>query len=437
MMQVMRIEAYIHDRWQHCSDLVGDDGNRDTPVLTYAADYAADHLFANDHRALSVRLPVDFGERSFQVWPAFLIDLLPQGAARRRVERTAGGTLSEWQLLMRGALNPVGNLRVIPDELPPTRAHRPFTLDEMTRRGDEFLDYAAGAGAAVTGASDTQGEAPKFWVVQDQDGQWYPDDGGCDEFAVKHALLKFPVAEAGMHAQRILQHEAAYQRIAQRLGIRTTDELPHFVNGALIVPRFDRRTRARGAVDRLGVESIYSLTGTIESGQPLTHDQVIVELAQSLTDFKRELREYVWRDLLNLALGNRDNHGRNTAILKDTDGTMRLAPLFDVGPTFLDARAVTRVLRWDAEAPGQLLWPAILDRLDLRSREAGVELDVQCAACALGDFAEALYTLPTVMRECDVDAAIVEQRIPEIERLARSLAAQPRSESSRHAPGPS
>lgn len=431
----MRIEAYIGGRWQHCADLIGDDGNRGTPVrLTYATEYAAAHLFANDYRALSVRLPVDFGDRAFQVWPAFLIDLLPQGAARRRVERAAGGALTEWQLLMRGALNPVGNLRVIPDELPPTREHRPFTLDEMTRRGDEFLDYAAGAGAAVTGASDTQGEAPKFWVVQDKDGNWYPDDGACDEFAVKYALLKFPVAEAGPNAQRILENEAAYQRVANRLGIRTTEELPQFMNGALIVPRFDRCTRDGGGVDRLAVESLYSLTGTLESGQPLKHDQVLIALAQSLTDFKRELREYIWRDVLNLALGNRDNHGRNTAILKDIDGTMRLAPLFDVGPTFLDARAITRVLRWDAEQPGELPWRAILDRLQLRSREAGVTFDVQQAACALGDFADEIQTLPTLMRDCGVDPLIIEHRIPDIERLARSLADQPRSETNFDAP---
>jgi serine/threonine-protein kinase HipA len=423
----MRIEAYIHGRWQHCADLVGDDGNRGTPVrLTYAADYAATHLFANDYRALSVRLPVDFGDRAFEVWPAFLIDLLPQGAARRRVERAANSPLTEWQLLMRGALNPVGNLRVVPNELPPPRAHRPFTLDEMAQRGDEFLDYAAGAGAAVAGASDTQGEAPKFWVVQDKDGNWYPDDGGCDDFAVKHALLKFPVAEAGINAQRILQNEAAYQRIAQRLDIRTTADLPQFIKGALIVPRFDRRT-LNGGVERLGVESLYSVTGTLESGQPLKHDQVLIELAQILTDFKRELREYLWRDLLNLALGNRDNHGRNTAILKEADGTMRLAPLFDVGPTFLDARAITRVLRWDGEQPGELRWSLILDRLELRAREAGVQLDLQQAASALGDFADALHSLPTLMRDCGVDPPIIEQRLPEIERLAHGLADQPRS----------
>lgn len=216
-----------------------------------------------------------------------------------------------------------------------------------------------------------------------------------------------------------------------------TEELPQFINGALIVPRFDRRTHDGGGVERLGVESLYSLTGTLESGQLLKHDHVLIALAQILTDFNGELREYIRRDLLNLALGNRDNHGRNTAILKDIDGRMRLNPLFDVGPTFLDARAITRVLRWDAEQPGELPWPAILDRLQLRSREAGVKFDVQLAACALGDFADEIHTLPTMMRDCGVDPLIIEQRIPDIERLARGLADQPRSETNFDAPSSS
>lgn len=431
----MRIEAYIDGQWQHCADLAGSDANRSAPVrLTYDADYAAAHLFSSDYRALSVRLPVDFGDRAFQAWPAFLIDLLPQGAARRRVERIAGTALTEWQLLMRGAFNPVGNLRVMPDEPPVTSTHRPFTLDEMIRRGDEFLDYAAGAGAAVTGASDTQGEAPKFWVVQDRNGQWYPDDGGCDAFAASYSLLKFPVPDAGVHASLILRNEAAYQRVAQRLGMRTTRELPHFIDGALVVPRFDRRTRTESGVDKLGVESLYSMAGVTESGAPLKHDHVIVELAKLLTDFKQELREYLWRDLLNLALGNRDNHGRNTAVLKDIDGTMRLAPLFDVGPTFLDARSITRAMRWEAEEPGRQHWPAILDRLDRRAREAGIDLDIQHAACALGDFAAAIQNLPALMRDCGVDPLVIEHRTPEIERLARGLGDQPRSEASSDAP---
>lgn len=428
------IEVYLDGHWHHCADLTGDSGNRQRPVrLTYATDYAGEHLFARDLHAVSAKLPVDFGERQYTVWPAFLIDLLPQGAARRRLERAAGVELTEWDLLQRGAFNPVGNLRVLPDALPPALLHRPFTLEEITLRGDEFLEYAAGVGAAVTGATDTQGEAPKFWIVQDAQGRWYPDDGNCDTFAQVHALLKFPAPEAGINAQRILRNEAAFQRVAQRLGIRTTTDLPYYTDGALVVPRFDRRVSARG-VERLGVESLYALSGITDSSQPLRHDQVVLEFAQILTDFDVELREYVWRDLFNLAVGNRDNHGRNTAILKDTDGTMRLAPIFDVGPTFLDARAISRVLRWDGETPGGSQWQAVLDRLEIRSQEAGVAIDIHQVAVHMGDFGDQLLALPDLMRECEVDALVIEQRQADIERLASSLANLPRSEAN-HASG--
>lgn len=425
----MRIEIYIDRQWQHCADLTGHPGTRQAPVqLTYAVDYAIEHLFARDIHALSARIPVDLGPREYTPWPAFLIDLLPQGAARRRLEHAAGVELTEWDLLERGSINPVGNLRVIPNTPAPTLPHRPFTLQEMTQRGDEFLEYAAAAGAAVIGATDTQGEAPKFWVVQDAGGRWYPDDGNCDAFAQSFALLKFPVPEAGANASLMLRHEELFQRVARRLGLRTTHQLPRYIDGALLVPRFDRRQQ--GGVDRLGVESLYSVSGVTDSArEPLRHDQVLHELAQILTDFDNELTEYVRRDLFNLAVGNRDNHGRNTAILKDIDGTMRLAPLFDIGPAFLDARAIARVIRWDGEAPGEYAWQTVLDRLHDRMQDQQhpdrYHIDVRRVARCMRDFANSIGELPTVMKECEVDAPIIEQRKPEIERLARSLAMIP------------
>lgn len=422
----MWLELYLNGRWQRCAELLGKTGGRQQPVqLTYLAEYAVEHLFANDLRALSARLPVDLGTRTYTTWPAFLIDLLPQGAARRRLERAAGVQLTDWDVLQRGAFNPVGNLRIVGDAATPASSHRGFSLREMTQRGDEFLEYAAGAGAAVTGATDTQGEAPKFWVVQDADGQWYPDDGNCDAFADRFALLKFPVPEAGANAEHILRHEALFQRVAQRVGLRTTERLPEFVDGALLVPRFDRRRNQH--VERLGVESLYSVTGIVDGArEPLSHDRALLELAEILSDFDTELCEYVRRDLFNLAVGNRDNHGRNTAILKQIDGTMRLAPIFDVGPSFLDARAIARAIRWDGEPIGAHDWTAVLTRLhdhneDGQAKGLPAVVDVAQVARSLQEWAETIAQLPTIMTECEVDAAIIEQRKPEIARLATSL----------------
>jgi serine/threonine-protein kinase HipA len=423
----MKLDIHLNGDWHPCGQVAliesaGTRSRRASVRLKYDADYAVSHLGAIDYRALTIRAPVDLGFLVLRHWPSFLIDLLPQGAARKRLERLAQASLDEWTLLERGAVNPVGNLRVRPAEPRPQVTHRGFDLAQMTARGDEFIDFASEVGATVAGATDTQGEAPKFWVIQDENGRWHPDSGNANIVAARYALLKFPVPEAGPRAQDILRHEAAYQRVAARLGLRVTNPSPEFIDGALLIPRFDRRC-ADGIEVRLGVESLYSVAGVLDSAEStLRHHDALIALSGCLTNFETEMTEYVRRDLLNIALGNRDNHGRNTAILKDVDGTMRLAPLFDFGPAYLDARAIARVMRWEGEQAGATDWNRVLELLALRSEEAAVAaFDWRRVASVMRSLAGDLESVPRFMHGCGVDGPIVQQRQPEIEALAQSL----------------
>jgi serine/threonine-protein kinase HipA len=421
----MDIDIHLDGSWHACASVVlRDDAHpsrRGGVTLRYDAGYALENLHARDFRALSVRAPVDLGIRTLSHWPSFLIDLLPQGAARKRLERGLESPLSEWSLLERGAVNPVGNIRVRPTA-PPVPRHPGFELRDMITRGDAFVDHAYEIGATVAGSTDTQGEAPKFWVVQDEGGRWHPDDGHLGDIARRYALLKFPLPEAGQRAVEILRHEAAYQRVAARLGLRVTPELPDFIDGALLIPRFDRRSTPQGEI-RLGVESLYSAAGILDSAQtPLRHHEALIALHGCLTDFDGEILEYFRRDILNLAMGNRDNHGRNTAILKDTDGSVRLAPVFDFGPSFLDARAIVRTMHWDGERSDQTDWNTVLANLATRFDDANLNLNgVTGIAKTLRVFAQDLEHLPRLMRDCGVDDAIVDQRRAPIESLTRTL----------------
>lgn len=422
----MDVDAYLNGRWERCASIELQDpaeGFRRGGVrVRYEADYAIEHLGARDHRAMTVRAPVDLGVRELPHWPSFLIDLLPQGAARRRIERAAGVALSDWELLKRGAVNPVGNLRIRPEAervQPPVPA---FDLREMVERGDAFVDHANELGSTVAGATDTQGEAPKFWVVQDMNGKWHPDSGALGFAARRYALLKFPLPEAGPRALDILRHEAAYQRVVRKLGLRVTADLPEFVDGALLIPRFDRRVEKNVEI-RVGVESLYSIAGVLDSATtPLRHHDALIALSTCVSDFDAEMVEYVRRDLLNLALGNRDNHGRNTAVLKDTDGSVRLAPLYDLGPAFLDARAIARVIRWDGEQAGQRDWNLILENLAIRFEEAGVTtaawIDV---VNAMKRFAKEIDELPSIMKRAGVDATVIRARRDEMAQLRGEL----------------
>jgi serine/threonine-protein kinase HipA len=424
----MDLEIHLGGIWCPCATvkLLNESQNsRNGPVrLQYEADYAIDHLGARDHRALTVRAPVNLRTRDLPHWPSFLIDLLPQGAARKRIERVNNSPRSDWALLGLGAVNPVGNLRVRPPEARVERAHRGFELRDMVSRGDESVEYAHEAGATVAGATDTQGEAPKFWVVEDENGRWHPDSGALGFAVRRYMLLKFPVPEAGKSGREILQHEALYQRVGQILGLRVTQQLPEYVGGALLIPRFDRRFR-NGAEVRLGVESLYSIAGVLDSAvTSLRHHEVLVALAGCVSNFESELWEYVQRDLLNLALGNRDNHGRNMAVLKDVDGSLQLAPIYDFGPSFLDARAIARVIRWDGEEAGRRDWTHIALNLHTRLEESGIVLTNWPGLLrSMRSFADKLDGLPGLMNECGMELEIIEQRRSEIERLARELRA--------------
>jgi serine/threonine-protein kinase HipA len=423
----MRIEIFLEGQWQLCAEIALVDSAKPSRygaiTLRYAGRYAPRHLFKKGIEALSVRLPVNMQVYSFPRWPAFLIDLLPQGAAKRRLERGLETSLSEWELLERGALNPVGNLRIRPPATVDPRPHPGFALAEMLARGDEFLTYAEEVGATVAGSTDAQGEAPKFWVAQDKHGLWHPDAGQLGVEVLRFALLKFPVPEAGSRATDMLRNEAAYQRVAQRLGLRVTEELPTFEGGALLVPRFDRHSSPVGPV-RLGAESLYSVAGVIDSArESLRHHEALIELSKHLTDFDTELIEYCRRDVLSLAMGNRDNHGRNTAILKYADGTIRLAPLFDFGPAYLDARNLARVIRWDAEQASEVNWTASLLNLTDRFEDAKLRApDFNPLAAALRDFGARIEGLPEIMAACGVDEDIIDARRQDITRVRRTLA---------------
>jgi serine/threonine-protein kinase HipA len=67
--------------------------------------------------------------------------------------------------------------------------------------------------------------------------------------------------------------------------------------------------------------------------------------------------DYLRRDLINKILGNSDNHGRNTAIIRTRD-TLRLAPIYDLAPMVMDVEGITRTTKWPMaiERAGEVDW---------------------------------------------------------------------------------
>jgi serine/threonine-protein kinase HipA len=149
--------------------------------------------------------------------------------------------------------------------------------------------------------------------------------------------------------------------IARHLGLRVHARL-HMHNRALFIPRFDRRVD-NGKVVRLAQESLATLTDKPRFGQVPTHDEACLKLCEVATDPLTEVGEYLRRDVANIALANKDNHARNTAIVRDEAGYIGLTPLFDFAPMYLHPDGISRRIRWSQHDNGSPDWQAVIDML--------------------------------------------------------------------------
>lgn len=410
-------------------------GIRGSCELEYDVGYAAQFAGPQSTRvaAISCSYPVDFELHQLPHWPAFLLDVLPNGYGREQwLEQLelADGAAADWPLLLRGTAFPPGNLRIkqaveakVPERLVPTpegnlvsmRDHPGFTRSDVLRRTEAFVEYAFQHGIYAAGASDVQGIAPKLLLVQDSSGRWHAEGAVPDDRVDACWLVKRPRGKGTFADRKILRNEAAYMTVAQQMGLRVFSPLI-WEEDTLFVPRFDRVTSPGSHVRRYGLESLYSLAGIAEYGSRVSHDRLCDALLKHSTSPEMDLLEYLKRDILNVVLGNKDNHGRNTAVLKNESGEVQLSPVFDFAPMYLDPEGIARVCRWEGQAERAAMpdWSAIVGRY---ADTLGAGRD------ELRRFGSALQDLPDIAQEAGVDDDIIAYHLRAIDDQARQLMA--------------
>ncbi|MDQ1334516.1 MAG: serine/threonine-protein kinase HipA [Thermodesulfobacteriota bacterium] len=417
------IEIFIDGRWATAAVFEPDPQTLDQGAggggrLQYDIDYAVTYL--GDRSAEMIPgLTVGFELFRSEQWPPVILDLLPGGAGRRawlrRMQAEKDGPHMDWRLLVNGAGAPPGNLRIaeaVPSP-PPDHFKVGFVRSDIIEQQERFLDYAEERGAYVAGASSIQGEAPKYLLVEDDGGLFHAEGALPDEKARKFWLVKFPRGRrTDKLNEKVLRNEAPYLEVARSFGISTGEPLV-YEEGALFVPRFDRRV-SDGRVERFGMNSLYAVANIPGFGAAVHHDTYCRALAQVASDPAQELREYMLRDILNLALRNTDNHGRNAAVLR-TGTQVRLSPLFDFAPMFLDPEGIGRVSRWDDERPGsQPEWAMICEKF----KDLMPPIETRSW---LADLSKEVRRLPDTMEHHHVDDDIILRLAGWIDEVAAGL----------------
>jgi len=387
--------------------------------FAYDLDYALTHTGADAVHSVSCLYPVSFEYQRMSCWPSFLLDILPSGANRRYFLRELGmqnTPAADWSLLLTGGGNPPGNIRiaqaapVIPDK----PVHEGFRYEEIIGRAADFIEYAKENHAPVAGSSGAHGDAPKFLLTQDEHGRFHADGVLADHLARKHWLVKFPRGKEKSDRD-ILRSEGAYFFVARALGLHVGQE-PVFDSDALFVPRFDRKSTGRSVI-RFGLESLASLSDICDFGVSVPMERLCTAIADFSSAPEADIKEFVFRDIVNIAMGNTDNHARNTAMLKYPDGSVRLAPVYDFAPMFLDDQGIPRTCRWAcAEKGGMPEWEKVAEFLK------SLKIDGEKTREDFAAFAEKMQKLPDIMEMCKVDAWLIERLVPKIETVRLSLA---------------
>ena len=382
----LHIQVFIDESWKDAAKILIDEpeaGRYGHLSLEYDLEFAARYMEHNGAAACSVRNPVmPFESYSENRWFSFLDDIMPSGAGRRFWVKSLGigarkpASKQDYDLLKVGTIAPVGNMRIkesLPEDEHGNRIETLyFPIDQVLERHSDFLEHASSMGAVGGGATGAGGEAPKYIVrLTDQQRVWidaYQDDNSNLD---QHYLVKFPRGKQGSDDREVLRAEAGYYRFLNEIGVVETidsNAMMLFDKGeklSLWLPRFDVGIK-EGKLVRYGMESVYSLMGE-EPGKDLKHVDVVIALADILCSQEHGMTiqelasEWVVRDFLNVCLGNADNHGRNTSIIKVPGEPIRLAPVYDMAPMKADPEGIRRTTVWGApyENGGQYDWTAI------------------------------------------------------------------------------
>ena len=358
MSDFCTVQIFLNNDWIDCATIeLRDPESKGWLARTgtyYLFDYAIDYIDLRDGHALSNYYPVNFESNLEDTWPAFLMDLLPQGYGRRELLKKL--SLSEyaqesgdWPLLKAGASNSIGNLRI-------KEAHEwllseysdqlttGFRLEEIVQRSETFIESLASFGLFIAGSSGVQGEWPKLLLTQGHDDLFYLDHTLPDEKAKKHWLVKFSRG-ADERLNKILTQEPLYMQLAEYLGLNVYGQL-ELRGKTLFIPRFDRKVEGN-LVERMAQESLASFSGKAGFGVKMTHNEVCQVIMKYCSNPELDIIEYVKIDLANIALGNKDNHTRNTAFQRLNNGCIQLTPLYDFTPMWMHPDGISRCTRWE------------------------------------------------------------------------------------------
>ncbi|SFK56371.1 type II toxin-antitoxin system HipA family toxin [Cellulomonas sp. KH9] len=262
----------------------------------------------------------------------FFRELLPEGRMLERLAHQARVPPHDVLGMLRAYGRDVAGALEIWDPDAPGEPRTP-AIEPLSRIdvGALLADVASSPLANKPGRGKTSlaGVQDKIVLVH-TDGEWAR---AVDGYPSTHILKP----ASGEHPTMIYDEEYG-SRLVRALGlaefrtsIETFDDVP-----ALVIERYDRRPTRHGIPERIHQEDFNQVLGLRgdEKYQRYGGHASLARAARTLTTLgnREALVRLARMTVLSVAIGNLDMHAKNVALLHHPDGTVDLAPAYDVVP---------------------------------------------------------------------------------------------------------
>lgn len=286
---------------------------------------------------LSVSLPLREERYARGTATPYLEGLLPEGEARTALERCFRVRRGDTHGLLAAIGRDCAGAVVIQSEAEPPPSAAPGFVDWVGE--DDVARMIADLPAHPLGAGDDvrvslAGQQSKLLLVHDDEHGWgVPRAGHPSTHILKPEDQRYPAMAA---------NEAFCLHVAQELGLTTVQaEVVEFGGRpVLVVPRYDRERDDTGALRRIHQEDLCQAlaldTGVADRKYEVFGGPSLAAVADLLDRFNgsvEQLDRLIEVAAFTVVVGNADAHGRNLSLLHPGDGTVELAPLYDVVST--------------------------------------------------------------------------------------------------------
>lgn len=237
-------------------------------------------------------------------------------------------------LLMRIGRDVAGAVVIVPAGEDPAERRagtQPISEGEIATRIYALPESPFGIDGTSGVRLSLAGQQAKLLLVRVSDGWELPLYGYPSTTIIKPEPGRYP---------GLVTNELFSLNLAVGAGIDTAVARFEMFGGhkALAVDRYDRERDESGAIRRLHQEDVLSALG-VDSRYKYERDDEYGHRGPSLVDIAGLISTHVGRlrlmnllDIVtyNIALGNADAHARNLSLMLAPDGSVRIAPLYDV-----------------------------------------------------------------------------------------------------------